>query len=213
MKIVSTNLSQPKTIVWKGKEEQTGIYKIPTSDPIRLEAHDVKGDSVIDRRYHGGVDKACYLYAADHYKYWQTEYPDRDLPYGMFGENLTVEGLDETKLTIGATYQLGGAKVQVSEPRQPCYKLGVRFNDQGVLKKFINSTYSGVYIRVIEPGEVSVGDEFLLLEEPKQGLTIAEVYELTYAKFAEPELMRLVMTDQYLPEYLKVKLLSKHGAH
>lgn len=212
MKIISTNLAIPTKIVWKGKEQETGIYKTPTDHAIRLEVHDVKGDAVIDRRYHGGVDKACYLYSADHYPHWRKEYPDKDLLYGMFGENLTVEGLEETKLMIGATYQVGSAKVQVSEPRQPCYKLGVRFEDQGVLKKFVNSTYSGVYIRVIEPGDVKVGDEFVLLEEPKQGLTIAEVYELTYTKFAEPELMRLVMVDQYLPEYLKVKLLGKHGA-
>lgn len=212
MKVVSTNLAQPTKIIWKGKEEETGIYKIPTDSPIYLETHDVKGDAVIDRRYHGGVDKACYLYSADHYSHWKNEYPNTEISYGMFGENLTIEGLDETKITVGNVYQVGGAKVQVSEPRQPCYKLGVRFENQGVLKKFVKSTYCGVYLRVIAPGEVKVGDEFQLLESPDSGLTIAEVYGLIYAKFAEPELMRLLTVDQHLPEYLKKKLVEKHAS-
>ncbi|UXP30749.1 MOSC domain-containing protein [Reichenbachiella agarivorans] len=209
MKVVSTNIAQPREIIWNGKPEITGIFKESTSLPIQLGTTDVVGDAVIDRRYHGGVDKACYLYAADHYDYWRAQYPDKELPYGMFGENLTVEGLDETKMIIGDVYQLGTAKVQVSEPRQPCYKLGIRFDDQGILKKFVNSTFSGVYVRVLEVGEVSVGDTFELIESVEQGLSIAEIYGLIYAKTAEPETMRTLLSDQYLPTYLKLKLLDK----
>lgn len=211
MKVVSTNIAKPRTIVWNGRTETTGIYKEPTDEPLLLGMTDVVGDAVIDRRYHGGVDKACYLYAADHYAYWQAQYPDKELPYGMFGENLTVEGLDETQMMIGDIYQLGTAKIQVSEPRQPCYKLGIRFEDQGVLKKFVNSTYSGVYVRVLEAGRVKVGDSFELIAQADNRLSIAEVYQLIYAKTAQPDLMSALLADQYLPEKLKEKLLNKYS--
>ncbi|MGL1886402.1 MAG: MOSC domain-containing protein [Reichenbachiella sp.] len=211
MKVVSTNLAEVKTIIWNGKEEQTGIYKVPVDEPIYLGSTDVKGDAVIDRRYHGGVNQACYLYAAKHYSFWKNEYPEMELPYGMFGENLTIEGLDETVIMVGAIYQIGGAKVQVTEPRQPCYKLGVRFDDPYVVKKFLGTTFSGVYLRVLENGEVKTGDEMILVEEPKEGLTIANLYELIFAKTADPELLRLLIAGDHVPQRRKEKILAKHG--
>ena len=107
MKIISTNIAQPKTVIWKNKEVTTGIFKEPVEDTITLGVEDVEGDNVIDRRYHGGEDKACYLYSADHYPFWKEKYSGLDWKYGMFGENLTVEGLQETRIRIGNTYQLG----------------------------------------------------------------------------------------------------------
>ncbi|RJE72900.1 MOSC domain-containing protein [Reichenbachiella sp. MSK19-1] len=211
MEIVSTNIATSRTIVWNGKEEQTGIYKEPTDQPLYLGKADVKGDAVIDRKHHGGVDKACYLYSADHYPFWREKYPNLDLPYGMFGENLTVAGLDETKMIVGDVYQLGEAKVQVSEPRQPCYKLGVRFGDQGVLKEFIAAKYAGVYLRIIDEGQVQKGDQFVLLEAVKGGLSIADVFDLTYGQYAEPELLRTLLSDEYLPSKLREKLIKKHS--
>ncbi|GAA4274229.1 MOSC domain-containing protein [Aquimarina gracilis] len=180
MKVVSTNIAEPKTILWRGKEVQTGIYKYPVDQPIVLDVEDVVGDHVIDRRYHGGVDKACYLYALDHYEYWKEKYPNLDWNYGMFGENLTVEGFDEHSIKIGAVYKLGKATVQVSRPRQPCYKLGVRFGNPGIIKEFIDSLYSGVYVRVLQPGSVKAGQEFLIEEENKNGITIAELNTLMF---------------------------------
>ncbi|MCV9387053.1 MOSC domain-containing protein [Reichenbachiella ulvae] len=213
MKIVSTNLAKPQLIHWKGKEEMTGIYKVPTMGAIQLGKEDVNSDTVVDRRYHGGVDKACYLYSADHYDFWKAQYPDLEMPYGMFGENLTVEGMDETKLIVGEVYQVGNAKVQISEPREPCYKLGVKFGDQGILKKFIQTTYSGSYLRVLEEGEVKVGDTFELIEPIKNGLSIADVFYLLYAKSAEPEFLRMLLADDYLPKKLREKLLKKYTVH
>jgi len=133
MKIISTNISNPKMVIWKNREVVTGIYKEPVDHAITLEKTDVKGDHVIDRRYHGGEDKACYLYSADHYPFWKERYPSLNWQYGMFGENLTVKGLEEEKINIGDTYKVGTAIVQVAQPRQPCFKLGIKFEDQSAI--------------------------------------------------------------------------------
>ena len=180
MKVLSTNIGEPTTILWRGKEVKTGIYKYPVDQPIFLDKEDVAGDHVIDRRYHGGVDKACYLYAAEHYPFWKEKYPNLDWNYGMFGENLTVSGFQEEAIKIGSVYQLGTAKVQISRPRQPCYKLGVRFGNPAIIKQFIDSKFSGVYVRVIEPGSVSAGDEFILDNENIQGISIKELNTLLF---------------------------------
>ena len=122
MKIISTNIGKPQTIEWRGNQIQTGIYKNSVNHPISLESEDVLNDHVMDRRYHGGTDKACYLYSADHYKMWSELYPDVEMPWGMFGENLTVKGLNEAEINIGDTFQIGNAVVQATQPRQPCFK-------------------------------------------------------------------------------------------
>jgi len=181
MKIISTNIGQRTSFQWNGKEKFTGINKKPVNHPIHLGKSDVIGDVVIEREVHAGPTKACYLYSADHYPYWKTRYPDLDWHIGMFGENLTVEGLDETTLYIGSIYKIGNAKIQITEPRQPCYKFGFKMGDQGILKKFINTTFCGSYVRVIEEGEVQTGDEFILQEESSNKLSVAEVFALIYA--------------------------------
>ncbi len=180
MKVVSTNIAEPKIISWRGKEVKTGIYKRPVNKPIYLDTEDVKGDHVIDRRYHGGVDKACYLYSLDHYAYWKEKYPNLEWNYGMFGENLTIEGFDEHAVKIGSIYKLGEATVQISRPRQPCYKLGVRFGNQGIIKQFIDSLFSGVYVRILKPGSVKVGEGLSIENENENGITIAQLNMLLF---------------------------------
>lgn len=212
MKVISTNIAEPTTILWKGKEEKTGIYKKPTDEPIYLGKEDVKGDHVIDRRYHGGIDKACYVYAADHYSYWKDKYPDLDWTYGMFGENLTVDGFDEHQVKIGSIYSLGTAKVQISRPRQPCYKLGVRFGTPKIIKQFIDSLYSGVYMRVVEPGEVKQGDVFVMEEEHTQGISIAELNTVLfhYEKGKHTGLLEKALNDSLVSDSDK-KYFRKHA--
>ncbi|PKV51019.1 MOSC domain-containing protein YiiM [Aquimarina sp. MAR_2010_214] len=180
MKVLSTNIATPRIIFWKGREEKTGIYKLPVENPIYLEKEDVRNDHVVDRKYHGGVDKACYLYSADHYPYWKTKYPDLEWDYGMFGENITIEGFDEENIKIGSVYKLGGATIQVSRPRQPCYKLGIRFGNHAILRQMIDSLFSGVYVRIIDPGPVSVGDELQLIKENDNGISISELNTLLF---------------------------------
>ena len=177
MKVISVNLGERKTVKWKRKTVETGIFKFPVNGTIFLGEEDVNGDSVIDRRYHGGIEKAVYAYSEDHYAFWKERYPDLEWDYGMFGENLTVGGLDETMIHKGNIYQLGEAIIEVTKPREPCYKLGLRFNDQGILRPFWNSTKSGVYFKVVKPGKVSKNDEFNLLKEISENPTISQIYE------------------------------------
>ncbi|MCK8520540.1 MOSC domain-containing protein [Aquimarina sp. D1M17] len=180
MRVVSTNIGEPVTISWRGKEVKTGIYKYPVEKPIFLGKEDVENDHVVDRRVHGGVDKACYLYGVENYSYWKEKYPQLDWDFGMFGENLTIEGFSENQVKIGSIYKLGTALVQISRPRQPCYKLGVRFENPTIIKQFIDSKLSGVYVRVLEPGLVSTNDTMILEKEHVNGITITELNTLLF---------------------------------
>jgi MOSC domain-containing protein YiiM len=177
MKIVSTNIGSPVTVVKNRKKVQTGIYKKSVNQPISLGFTDVVGDAVMDRESHGGINKACYLYSADHYPFWQKKFPELEWAPGMFGENLTVEGLDEAAIMIGDVYEVGTAVVQISEPRRPCSILGIKFGTQKIVKAFQNSTFPGVYVRVLKEGNVKTGDQFILKERTEELSTI-EVYSL-----------------------------------
>lgn len=211
MKIISTNIGEPKTINWNGKEVTTGIFKYPVTQPIFLGSEDVENDHVIDRRYHGGVDKACYLYSADHYKYWQTLYPDLELPWGIFGENLTVEGLHEADVNIGDVFRIGEAVVQATQPRQPCFKLEFRFNDNQIVRKFIDSGFAGVYVRVIEKGLVKIGDSVELIER-KKSLTIHKIYELIYTDKVQKEAVEQAVNDPFIAASCRRDLLKRWGS-
>lgn len=182
MKVVSVNLGEKRTINYKGKIVETGIFKFPVETPIFLGTEDVEGDAVIDRRYHGGTDKAVYGYSENHYAYFKELYPDLDWQYGMFGENLTITNLEETELNVGDTFQLGEVIIEVTQPREPCFKLGIRFGTQSVLKPFWNSTKSGVYFKILKTGHVSAGDALILIKKASNTPTIAEVYETTKPK-------------------------------
>ncbi len=212
MKVISTNIATPKIVKWRGKEVETGIYKYPVDTHISLGKEDVEGDHVIDRRFHGGVDKACYIYSLNNYPYWQKKYPDLPWNYGMFGENLTVDGFDEAAIKIGSVYKLGTATVQISRPRQPCYKLGIKFGTQKILKEFVDSLLSGVYVRVLDPGSVRVGDTFLIEEEHTDGISISELNTLLF-HFDETkhyDLARKAMQDSLVSDsdkkYFKNKI-------
>ncbi len=176
MKVVSVNIGERKKVIWRKKEIETGIFKYPVDYPIFLNNEDVKGDSIVDRQHHGGIEKAVYLYGEQHYNYFKELYPNQDWQYGMFGENITITDFDETKIHVGSIYKLGKAKIEVTKPRQPCYKLGIRFNNPKIIKDFWHSTKSGVYFKILETGNVNIGDKLILLEKKPKNATIAEVY-------------------------------------
>lgn len=182
MKVISTNLAHPQTVLWRGKEVTTGIFKYPEQNGIVLQKENVATDAVIDRKHHGGEFKACYLFASDQYGYWKDKYPDLDWNWGMFGENLTVQGLDEQQLFIGDTYKIGSAVVQITEPRQPCFKLGIRFGNQKILKEFIDHGYSGTYVRIKEEGQVQPGDRLRLIKKTESTLTTYQYNNLINTK-------------------------------
>ena len=212
MKIISTNIGKPQIIDWRGKEVKTGIYKYSVPHPIFLGEEDVENDHVIDRRYHGGVDKACYLYSADHYKYWQQFYPELEMPWGMFGENLTVEGLHEAEVNIGDTFQIGEVVVQATQPRQPCYKLGIRFGTQKMVRQFVDSGFAGIYVRVLQKGKVKTGDEVVLADK-KDSLSIQKVFELLYLTDFKEEMdnFERAINDPFIAESCRNDLLKRRS--
>ncbi len=177
MKVISVNIGEKKAFDFEGKIIETGVFKFPVIYPIFLGPGNVENDAVVDRKHHGGIEKAVYGYSQNHYVYWKELYPNLDWNYGMLGENLTISNLEETEIHIGDIYKLGEALLEVTKPREPCYKLGIRFGTQEIVKQFWNSTKSGVYFKVLQTGHVKVGDELLLIKQLKNSQTIAEVYE------------------------------------
>lgn len=200
MKIISTNIAKPTTIEWQGQQVETGIYKYAVQNPIFLGFEDVANDHVIDRRYHGGSDKACYMYSSDHYPFWQNKYPNQDWKWGMFGENLTVCGLNESEIRIGDRFQIGDAVVQVTQPRQPCFKLGVRFGDQSVVSDFWTLPFPGVYVRVLLPGEVKTGDEIIRIESNPESLSVSQVFSIFHSNKENLELMQKAIAEPFIAE-------------
>lgn len=200
MQVISTNIAQPTTIEWRGQEIQTGIYKYAVETPVYLGKEDVENDHVLDRRYHGGIDKACYLYSADHYPFWKSRFPGQEWKWGMFGENLTISGLNESEIHIGDRFQIGEAVVQVSQPRQPCFKLGVRFGDQSVVDDFWNSPFPGVYVRVLQAGNVQKGDELFLIDRNTDSLSIKQVFSVFRLDRTNYKLMRKAIAEPFLAE-------------
>lgn len=206
MKVISTNIAQPTTFIWNAKEVTTGIYKKPTNGSIYLGKTDVKGDTVSNRKVHGGEFKACYLFSADQYPYWQDLYPHLEWTFGMLGENLTVKGLDEQQLFIGDIYKLGNALVQITQPREPCFKFAYKFGSNAVLQQFINHGFSGTYVRVLEEGDVNIDDTFQLVEHQPNGITIFQLFELLYAENKNKAHIESLLNNNALPENLKKRL-------
>jgi MOSC domain-containing protein YiiM len=210
MKVISTNIGEPRTIIWNGKTVETGIFKYPVNQPIFLGLEDVENDHVIDRRYHGGIDKACYLYSSDHYEYWKKLNPELEMPFGIFGENLTVEGLHEAQVNIGDIFKIGEAVVQATQPRQPCFKLEFRFNNPNIVQQFIDSGFAGVYVRVLQKGFVRTGDSMELIER-KNSLSIQKVYELLYTSEFQKKDVELAVNDPFIAASCKKDLLKRWG--
>ena len=176
MKIIATNLGNRTEINWKGKLVTTGIFKYPVEKSIFLDVENVREDEISDRKYHGGIEQAVYGYSLKHYDYWKEKYPNLDWNFGMFGENLTIDDLDETKIHVGDTFNVGDTILEATVQRNPCYKLGVRFNTMKIVKQFWNTTFCGVYFKVLQTGFVKAGDEFEQVKSCPENTTIADLY-------------------------------------
>ncbi|SFG09237.1 MULTISPECIES: MOSC domain-containing protein [Salegentibacter] len=209
MKIISTNIGKPTKIIWNSKEVLTGIYKIPTDEAVYLAKNNVMNDEISDRKHHGGFYKACYIFSVEQYPYWKNLYPNLEWNWGMFGENLTVADFDERKVFLGDVYKVGDAVVQVSDYREPCYKLGYKFGDQNVLKQFIKRGYAGTYVSILEEGSVAKNDHFTLIERPDKSLSVAELFHLIYAKEKNQDFLQIAVNNQAL-DPKKRTLLGKY---
>lgn len=211
MKIIATNIAKPTTIFWNNKEVITGIYKTPKKQPIFLGKDTVRHDEVTDRKYHGGEFKACYLFSEKHYTHWENQYPNLEWHWGMFGENLTVSSFDETDIFIGSIYKIGEALVQITQPREPCFKLGIKFGTQAILKQFISHGFPGTYVRILEEGFVKTGDDFQLVEKAKNSITVHQFFQLLYSKDKNQDHLKLIANLDAIPlkKRNKLKLFIK----
>lgn len=178
-RIVSVNVSLPKAVAWQGRTIRTGIFKEPVSGRVRATRHGLAGDGQADQRVHGGRTKAVYAYPSEHYAYWRRELRDQDLPWGMFGENLTTEGLLETEVRVGDRFRVGTAILEVTQPRRPCVKLGIRFGREDIIPRFRQARRSGFYLAVVEEGELGAGDTIERFGPGRDTPTIDEIVRLS----------------------------------
>jgi MOSC domain-containing protein YiiM len=182
MKIVSLNVGLPREVLWHGQPITTGIFKSPTAERIRLRKLNLDGDRQADLTVHGGEHKAVYCYPVEHYEYWRKKLPDRDLLPGSFGENFTTEGLLEDNVHLGDRFAINDAEVVVTQPRLPCYKLGVRFGSDEMVKKFLASRRIGFYVAVTREGNIAAGDEMVHVVENASKISIADFMRFFLAK-------------------------------
>src|SRR2546427_955412 len=175
MRVVSVNVSLPRRVPYKGRTVSTAIFKEPVAGRIPVRAVGLQGDAVGDPRVHGAPNKAVYGYPSEHYAFWTAELPETKLPWGMFGENLTTEGLLEKEVRLGDRYHVGTAVLEATNPRFPCFKLGIRFGREDIEDRFLQSGRSGFYFRVVREGDVAVGDLIDRITSAKAGPTIADI--------------------------------------
>ena len=200
MKIISVNVARPRLVEWNDQIVSTGIYKTPVEGRVLLRTLNLDGDRQADLTVHGGPTKAVYVYPAEHYSYWRDELPGAELPWGMFGENFTSEGLNESTVNIGDRFRVGSAEVTVSEPRMPCYKLGIKFGRSDIIKRFLASGRTGFYFSVQREGEVGAGDEIELIARDANNVTVADITGLYSGNRGDVEMLRRAIALEALPE-------------
>jgi MOSC domain-containing protein YiiM len=210
MKLVSVNVGLPRDVRWLGKVVRTSIWKSPVEGRVLVSKLNLEGDRQSDLSVHGGAEKAVYAYPCEHYSYWRSQLPDVDLPWGAFGENFTTEGLLEGQLQVGDRLRIGSAEFLVTQPRMPCFKLGVRFGSPEMVKRFLQSKRTGFYFAVLREGEVQAGDPIERGESRESGLTIADIVNLYTTDSENQELLRRATEAPALPdgwkEYFRKRL-------
>jgi MOSC domain-containing protein YiiM len=200
MKLLSANVGLPREVEWDGRIIRTSIFKAPVAGRIHVTKINLDGDQQSDLTVHGGVDKAVYVYPSEHYAFWREELPQADLSWGAFGENFTTQGaLDDKVVHIGDRFRVGTAEFVVTQPRMPCFKLGIRFGRADMVKQFMHSGRNGFYFAVVKEGEVEAGDPIELVARDGDGVTVAEIVELYTADAAKQDLVQRVSELAALP--------------
>ena len=180
MRLISVNVGRPQPVPYQDGVVSTGIYKEPVTGPVWVRRLNLDGDGQADLKVHGGEHKAVYAYPLEHYAFWSRELGRDDLGYGQFGENLTVEGLLEEQMNIGDVYRIGKALLQVSQPRSPCFKLGLRMGDEGFVARFSAENRTGFYLCVIEEGRITAGDAIERVEQAKDSISVRDAFRLRH---------------------------------
>ncbi len=203
MKVLSVNVGLPREVTWQGKRVTTGIFKEPIQERVMMRTLNLDGDQQADLTVHGGVSKAVYAYPSEHYNYWRTELPGTDLSWGMFGENFTTEGLLENAVYIGDSFRIGETEIMVTEPRMPCYKLGIKFGRADIIKRFLASRRTGFYFAVIREGTVGAGDDVKLIGREQQEISVADITRLYAFDKGDVKSLRRAIQVEALPESWK----------
>src|SRR5213080_741766 len=217
MKLVSVNTGLPREVEWHGRMVTTAIFKEPVKGRVALRRLNLDGDRQADLTVHGGEHKAVYCYPLAHYAYWKKELPGRELPMGMFGENFTLDdtgpGLLEESVHLGDRFSVGTAEVAVTQPRLPCYKLGIRFESDDMVKRFLASGRTGFYFAVIREGEVGAGDEIKAIARAPNGVPVSEITRLYIAKrYADEDVasvnraLRVAVLPESWKQYFRQRL-------
>jgi len=211
-RLVSVNVGLPREVDWHGRVVRTSIWKEPVDGPVRVSLLNLDGDQQSDLSVHGGKEKAVYVYPREHYEYWRRELPGQDLPWGAFGENLTTEGLLEPDVRIGDRLRIGSAECLVTQPRMPCFKLGVRFGRDDMVKRFLRSGRSGFYLAVLREGEVARGNPIEFAGRDDHGVTVADIASLYARDIDNEDLIRRAVAVPALPaswkEYFRDRLFE-----
>ncbi len=200
MKLISVNVGLPREVAWSDGMVTTGIFKQPVEGPVRVKGLNLAGDMQADLSVHGGPYKAVYAYPAEHYDYWREELSDPELGWAAFGENLTTEGLDESAVHIGDRFRIGTAELVVTQPRLPCYKLGIKFGTQEMVKRFLMSRRTGFYFSVAQEGEMESGDGIEIVSAATGNLTVADITRLYAFEMNDREGLRQAARLEALPE-------------
>ncbi len=200
MRVISLNVGLPREVEWRGQTVRTSIFKTPVDHPLHVTTLNFAGDEQSDLSVHGGIDKAVYVYPSEHYEYWRREFPQMELPWAMFGENLTILGLLERNVRIGDRLRVGSAEFVVTQPRMPCFKLGIRFGRPDILRRFLQSGRTGFYLAVTREGQVGAADPIEFLQQAEKSLTVADVVNLYTVDAENQELLRRATETTGLPE-------------
>jgi MOSC domain-containing protein YiiM len=217
MRVLSVNCGLPREVDWHGRTVLTGIYKEPVRGRVTARKLDLDGDRQADLSVHGGKDKAVYCYPAAHYDYWKKQLPGRELSTAIFGENLTTEGLAENTVHLGDKFSIGSAEMTVTQPRLPCYKLGLRFGSDNMVKRFLASRRTGFYFAVTREGDVGANDEIKVISRDPQGVPVSEITRLYIAKEYDEEdvaslrrALRVAALPESWKEYFRERLSQIH---
>jgi MOSC domain-containing protein YiiM len=202
MKVLSVNVGLPRRVKFQRRTITTGIFKVPACRRLKLRRLNFEGDKQADLKVHGGEYKAVYSYPAEHYDYWRAKLDRGDLPFGIFGENLTTENMFEDKVNIGDEFKIGSARLVATQPRMPCYKLGVRFGNMDMVKKFMVSARPGIYFKVLDEGEIGPGDTIELVRKDENDVTVKDIVRLYLKTNSDEErnIIRRALRIKYLPD-------------
>jgi MOSC domain-containing protein YiiM len=200
MRVLSVNVGVPRAVSWRGRSITTGIYKRPVAHPVRVRTLNLDGDRQADLRVHGGHDKAVYVYPSEFYELWRRERPELDFPFGQFGENLTTEGLLDHEVSVGDRFRVGTAELVVTQPRLPCFKLGIKMGRDEFVTEFLERGLHGFYLAVAREGEVAAGDPIIEVSRDPQGMRVTEVTRLFARARDDEEGLRRAVDLDVLPE-------------